>query len=641
MAALDTNLLLLGTSSIVWAGAGAGCLRGPGDGDRRLLGVGMLVGAAAQCVDGLTTPGAGLPLAGLALAVFVGLATLGVAVRGMTAATVAASTLFLLHWAHAASPHQAVLSWQWLGAWRPLDLTVAVALAWITRRGRQRGSLSTDAQLLAGATAGGLALAAFGGRFAEALAVGGMLVGALPLLFAAARRETVSWCASTAVALAVTLTATLRAVALQRGHSPQLAGLDDPLLVLAVMQIALGAALWFAYAPAASATANADEPIAPRATAAPGLAPHDAVEPHTVPATVEASPHAAVGLVPTTIVRELRTPLTNLVAAVDLAITDQDRRALDNLTDQLQTYAQQMTTAIADIGELEHLLRGELELAEDVFDLPQLLHNCLTEVTPTAEQNDLTVRLDVASTTPRWVQSDPARVRQLLTRTMQLALHAARIGPLDISVSADADTLHVVLLNQHASNAAPDGLGTLFVTELARAMGGKLEHQLRTSSGSQLHLSLPKQIAPEWEVELIEQDAEASLPRAEPAAGVHGTVLLITDNADHRKLLARMLGRFGAEVVTADSGLLGRHLMSDTHYDLVLLDMQIHGEDPLTIVRGIRADGGETPMLAVSSDCSAGELERILAAGCNGHLAKPVDGDLLRRALMLHLAPAN
>jgi CheY-like chemotaxis protein len=46
-------------------------------------------------------------------------------------------------------------------------------------------------------------------------------------------------------------------------------------------------------------------------------------------------------------------------------------------------------------------------------------------------------------------------------------------------------------------------------------------------------------------------------------------------------------------------------------------------------------------MIAVTSDCSTTALESCLGAGCNGHLAKPIDAELLHGALAMHLAAAE
>ena len=75
--------------------------------------------------------------------------------------------------------------------------------------------------------------------------------------------------------------------------------------------------------------------------------------------------------------------------------------------------------------------------------------------------------------------------------------------------------------------------------------------------------------------------------------------------------------------------------------DLVLVDMQMPGCDGITTLRDLRDRKQTSPVLAVSSECDQASVERYLAAGCNGYLPKPVDRDVLRRALVMHLAPVK
>ena len=118
---------------------------------------------------------------------------------------------------------------------------------------------------------------------------------------------------------------------------------------------------------------------------------------------------------------------------------------------------------------------------------------------------------------------------------------------------------------------------------------------------------------------------------------LNGKVLLVDDSPDHLLLVGRMLSRAGAQVSTANSGELALHLLAGTPFDLVLLDMQLPGIDGFTTVQRLRERGVTTPVLALTADNTPANVERCLAAGCNGHLGKPVDFGLLRRSLAMHL----
>ena len=207
--------------------------------------------------------------------------------------------------------------------------------------------------------------------------------------------------------------------------------------------------------------------------------------------------------------------------------------------------------------------------------------------------------------------------------------------------------------NRHRPDSGPnctlpdDGrsLGLMFCSQLALVLGGELCLQPAGDNGFQLHLKLPHRAAPAWEVELLEEDGERAAPpdqpSAAPAAQVRGRVLLVEDSPDHQLLLGRLLDRAGAQVTMANSGEVALHLSEQQSFDLILLDMQMPGIDGYQTVRTWRERGLLTPVLALTADTTAEDVERCLAAGCNGHLAKPVAPTLLQRSLAMHLPAAT
>jgi CheY-like chemotaxis protein len=143
-------------------------------------------------------------------------------------------------------------------------------------------------------------------------------------------------------------------------------------------------------------------------------------------------------------------------------------------------------------------------------------------------------------------------------------------------------------------------------------------------------------------VQLEREDAARAQPVFPgPSERVRGKVLLVDDSRDHQRLIGHLLARAGAEVTTAENGDVALHLLASTPFDLVLLDMQMPGKDGYATVAELRASGATTPVLALTADSAATDVERCLAAGCNGHLAKPVAPDVLAQALSMHLRSAG
>ena len=123
-------------------------------------------------------------------------------------------------------------------------------------------------------------------------------------------------------------------------------------------------------------------------------------------------------------------------------------------------------------------------------------------------------------------------------------------------------------------------------------------------------------------------------------------VLLVEDNALNRELALELLHGRGARVRTADHGLeaLAR-LQADgaDAYDVVLMDLQMPVMDGYEAVRQLREQPAfdTLPILAMTANAMAGERERCLAAGMQGHIAKPLDSAALFRQLSAYChAPA-
>jgi len=137
--------------------------------------------------------------------------------------------------------------------------------------------------------------------------------------------------------------------------------------------------------------------------------------------------------------------------------------------------------------------------------------------------------------------------------------------------------------------------------------------------------------------------AQAAAPAPETAPRLDGLrVLLVEDNALNRQLAMELLAGRGASVQSADHGLeaLSR-LQADgaAAYDVVLMDLQMPVMDGYEAVRQLRQlpDFDRLPVLAMTANAMAGERERCLSLGMQGHIAKPLDSAALFRLLRTYL----
>jgi CheY-like chemotaxis protein len=114
-----------------------------------------------------------------------------------------------------------------------------------------------------------------------------------------------------------------------------------------------------------------------------------------------------------------------------------------------------------------------------------------------------------------------------------------------------------------------------------------------------------------------------------------GKVLLVEDNPVNQKVALRFLERMGFKVRIADNGLEGVKAFTEGRFDIVLMDLQMPVMDGLTATRRIRELETEprTPIVALTANAMAGQLERCTDAGMDGFLTKPLELVRLREVL--------
>lgn len=343
------------------------------------------------------------------------------------------------------------------------------------------------------------------------------------------------------------------------------------------------------------------------------------------------------------IVQDLRGPLTSLLAAADLLATGKVQGDLPNQVENVRFFAQRLGTTIDDLEDLELLLRGGSDRMEDTFDLHQVLRDCVAESGPQLSPRAVELRADLDPSLPRWVIGDPVRLRQLLTRLIMLAAQHCTIGPIDLTAAADHQHLRLSIVHHDPNCRVDAGISAALCQHLAAFLQGGLVMACRADhSGLSMLLTLPRRDAPAWEIELAEADADQQAGHGPHGAHrLTGSVLLVENEPDHMLLIARLLASLGAQVTTAGTAPIALHLLDNVPFDLILLDMATPGLDSLGAVRELRGRNQATPVLALTTGTSAAELERCLAAGCNGCVPKPIDPTLLSRSLALHMQPAG
>lgn len=116
-------------------------------------------------------------------------------------------------------------------------------------------------------------------------------------------------------------------------------------------------------------------------------------------------------------------------------------------------------------------------------------------------------------------------------------------------------------------------------------------------------------------------------------------ILVVEDNETNMYLIHYILTRAGFQVCKASNGEEGVAAAESELPDLVLMDIQLPGIDGLEATRRIRSSQklASVPIVALTAHAMTGDREKVMGAGCDGYIEKPINPETLLDTLKKHL----
>ncbi|CAL8476510.1 hybrid sensor histidine kinase/response regulator [Caballeronia sp. S22] len=344
---------------------------------------------------------------------------------------------------------------------------------------------------------------------------------------------------------------------------------------------------------------------------------------------------------------ELRTPLHAIVSSVELlglnARGDADRKIMQ----RLESGARHLEAQMRDLTDYARLGAGKLELRMSVFDPEELLDSIVDANTPAATAKGLELRGDYAGEREP-IESDPHRVRQIVTNLVTNAIKYTESGSIDVHFARTEDRLDISVIDtgpgisreqlplifqeftqlDSSSTRRFDGagMGLAVVRGLVGLLGGKIEVSSEVGQGAAFRVSVPAVSAER----LPGGEQEVDAPELRKSR-----VLVIDDHESIRDSLIEMLTHLGYYAVAlpdVDSALAW---LRANDADVILADLHMPGKDGYSFANEYRArsaPGASVPIIAVSA--YAPELVDPSAAVLFfDYLLKPVRYEVLKGAV--------
>ena len=354
---------------------------------------------------------------------------------------------------------------------------------------------------------------------------------------------------------------------------------------------------------------------------------------------------------------ELRTPLNAVLGWARMLASKQltDERATHAIA-TIERNAASLTLIIDDLLDMSRIIAGTMNLTFQPVDPVTLAQSVLEVVGPMAAAGRIELTLSADPSFGEVINGDPARLQQaignILTNAIKFTPAGGRVdvsvervgSAVDIKVvdtgrGISADFLPQVFERYRQASRVMSrqqglGLGLAIVRQLVELHGGTVRAASEGEGrGSTFIIRLPILVAdPAERWSALERRSATSLnspqPRAQRLDGLR--VLVVDDEVDGRALTTLVLTDAGASVTAVASAAEALDLVRHgDRPDVLVSDIGLPGGDGYALVRQIRAHEAEhtgfLPAIALTGFARAEDRTRILAAGFQAHVTKPLD----------------
>lgn len=360
---------------------------------------------------------------------------------------------------------------------------------------------------------------------------------------------------------------------------------------------------------------------------------------------------------------DMRTPMNAIMGMTTIArenMDDPDR--LRDCLEKIHLSSHHLLNLINEVLDMSKIESGSISLNESVVNLREVLRETAEIIRPDVERKHHCFRIVDASLEHGFVLGDAVRISQILLNLLSNSVKYTPDGG-SITLSLDESEYYSSTTRRYTftvedngigmsddfqkklfqpftraedsrvSRIQGTGLGMSITQNLVQMMNGSIHVSSRLDHGTCISVALVLRTA---------QTSPDSRPLDEPAPDLHGgyRILLVEDNALNREIARYMLEDAGLTVDEAEDGQEAIQTFQNSfphYYDLILMDIQMPVMDGYLSTRAIRAldrpDAASVPIVALTANAFAEDVDRARQAGMNDHIAKPLDAPTLLRTL--------
>ena len=365
---------------------------------------------------------------------------------------------------------------------------------------------------------------------------------------------------------------------------------------------------------------------------------------------------------------DIRTPMNAIIGYAELASRHlEDTAKLDRYLEKIQVCGEELLSLLNNVLNLARIENNKIEMEYTVSNVYESFENYVTMFQQQAESKNQTLSLTEQIMYP-YVYMDAPHLSEICLNIISNAIKYTNDGgTISCNVSQTAsekeDWCNLIITvtdngigmseefqkhvfetfererNSTFNHIEGSGIGMGITKKLVELMGGTIEVKSKQGEGSAFTVTIPCRKASEEDF-LVKKNN--NLRDKNCLGGVR--ILLVEDNEINREIAIELLTEEGCIVETACDGLTCIDMIEKAeadYYKIVLMDIQMpimNGYDAASIIRKLKdTKKSRLPIIAMTADAFAEDVNKALSAGMNDHVAKPIDMNILVPIMMKYL----
>lgn len=358
---------------------------------------------------------------------------------------------------------------------------------------------------------------------------------------------------------------------------------------------------------------------------------------------------------------ELRTPLNAIVCFSELL---ESKEGLDS---ESKDFAKDIVSAshnlldlvngVLDISKIE---AGKMELINKEYNSQELFNSLSTMVIPRIGDKPIDFKTVIASDIPPVLKGDTGKLKQIILNLLTNAVKYTDKGFIKYRVECINDfknnkTKLIITITdtgrgikkedidrlfkkferlEEDRNTSIEGTGLgLAITEgLAELMGGKITVISDYGKGSTFKFVVIQEIV---NVEVKEEKSNITSSDYNTFEGKKA--LIVDDSKLNLKVAENVLKNFLVTTESVTSGLECLSCVNSKKYDIIFMDIMMPNMSGEEVLRKLRENGVNTPVIALTADAIEGQEEKYMSEGFDGYISKPINKEKLSYVLNKYL----